>query len=348
MSIKFIGIDLAKNVFQIHGADEAGHVMLRKTVSRTKLIDFFRRLPPAVIGMEACATAHFWGRRLAELGHDVRLIPPAYVKPFVKTNKNDQADAEAISEAVQRPTMRFVAIKTPEQQAVLLLHRARSGFVKARTACSNQIRAILAEFGLPIPAGISHVAEHAARLIDDTTNEIPAICRRLITALLEHLAQLNIRVQAIEIELAAWHRDSAISVRLAEIPGVGLLGATAIAASVGDARQFRNGRQLSAWMGLVPRQHSSGGKQRLLGISKHGDAYLRTLLIHGARSVLSRLKSKPEATESWGRRLLERNSMNLVATALANKMARTIWALIRHERRYDPGFLPTRPAPSIS
>jgi transposase len=348
VSIKFIGIDLAKNVFQIHGADEAGHVMLRKTVSRPKFIDFFRGLPPAVIGMEACASAHFWGRRLAELGHDVRLIPPAYVKPFVKTNKNDQADAEAISEAVQRPTMRFVAIKTPEQQAVLLLHRARSGFVKVRTACSNQIRAILSEFGLPIPAGISHVAEHAARLIDDTTNEVPAICRRLIAALLEHLAQLNMRVQAIEIELAAWHRESAISVRLAEIPGVGLLGATAIAASVGDARQFRNGRQLSAWMGLVPRQHSSGGKQRLLGISKHGDAYLRTLLIHGARSVLSRLKSKPEATESWRRRLLERNCMNLAATALANKMARTIWALIRHERRYDPGFLPTRPAPSIS
>jgi transposase len=179
VSIKLIGIDLAKSVFQIHGADEAGHVMLRKTVSRAKFIDFFRGLPPTVIGMDACASAHFWGRRLAELEHDVRLIPPAYVKPFVKTNKNDQADAEAISEAVQRPTMRFVAIKTPEQQAVLLLHRARSGFVKVRTACSNQIRAILSEFGLPIPAGISHVAEHAARLIDNTTNEVPAICRRL-------------------------------------------------------------------------------------------------------------------------------------------------------------------------
>ena len=184
MSIKFVGIDLAKNVFQIHGADEAGHVILRKTVTRTKLLDFVRQLEPAVIGMEACSNAHYWGRRLVALGHDVRLMPPGYVKPFVKTNKNDQADAEAICEAVQRPTMRFVTIKTRDQQAVLLLHRARSGYVKARTASANQIRAILSEFGLPIPIGIGHVAERARLLIEDTSNEIPAICRRLVESLL--------------------------------------------------------------------------------------------------------------------------------------------------------------------
>jgi transposase len=348
MNIKFVGIDLAKNIFQIHGADEAGHVILRKTVTRAKLLDFVRQLEPAVIGMEACSTAHYWGRRFVALGHDVRLMPPGYVKPFVKTNKNDQADAEAICEAMQRPTMRFVTIKTPQQQAVLLLHRARTGFVKTRTACANQIRAILSEFGLPIPIGINHVAERARLLIEDTSNEIPSICRRLVQSLLEHLAQLSQRIQGIETELTQWYRQDETSTRIAEIPGVGLLGATAIAASVGNATQFRNGRQLAAWMGLVPRQHSSGAKQRLLGISKHGDAYLRTLLIHGARSVLSRLKMKPEALDCWAVSLLTRRSMNLAATALANKMARTIWALIRHERRYSPDFQPMRPISSTA
>ena len=270
-------------------------------------------------------------------------MPPGYVKPYVKTNKNDMADAEAICEAVQRPNMRFVAIKTPDQQAVLLLHRARTGFVKARTASANQIRAILSEFGLPLPVGIHHVLDRARDLIEDAANEIPPMCRRLVASLLEHLAQLNARIRDIELQLEGWHRENSTSQRIAEIPGVGLLGATAISASIGSASQFRNGRQLAAWVGLVSRQHSSGGKQRLLGISKRGDAYLRTLLIHGARSLLSRLKSKPEAKDCWSMRIANRRSMNTAATALANKTARTIWALVRHERRYEAGFCPIRP-----
>jgi transposase len=304
---------------------------------RDQVAVFFSNLPPCLIGMEACGSAHHWARKLQTFGHTVKLMAPQFVKPYVKSNKNDMADAEAICEAVARPTMRFVPIKNVEQQAVLSLHRVRQGFVKARTAQANQIRGLLGEYGLVVPQGISYIAERVPTLIEDASNELPGSFRLLIDRLLEHLKLLHQQVDEIEAQIKTWHRESEISRRLERVPGIGPLTASALVASIGDAKNFANGRQLAAWLGLVPRQHSSGGKQTLLGISKRGDAYLRTLLIHGARAVIYRagLKNDPD---SWLVKLTSRRNANVAAVALANKTARTVWALLFHGREFQGDY----------
>jgi transposase len=318
--------------------DERGRVVLRKQLRRDQMTVFFANLAPCVIGMEACGSAHHWARTLKGFGHDVRLMSPQFVKPYVKSNKNDVADAEAICEAVARPNMRFVPVKSVEQQAVLSLHRVRQGFVKARTAQANQIRSLLGEFGLVMPAGISHIAKRVPSLLEDGSNLLPGSFRQLITRLTEHLKDLDTLVDEFEAQIKAWHRGSELSMKLEKIPGIGPLGASALVASIADANSFANGRQLSAWLGLVPRQHSSGGKPALLGISKRGDVYLRTLLIHGARSAIVAAQRKAVNTNVWLAGLLGRRHPNVAAVALANKNVRTVWALLAHGREFQPNY----------
>jgi transposase len=281
MKITTVGIDLAKNVIQVHGVDERGKAVLKKSFKRVQVLPFFANLPVCLIGMEACGSAHHWARKLQTLGHTVKLVAPQFVKPYVKTNKNDAADAEAICEAVTRPTMRFVPIKNGDQQAVLALHRARQGFVKARTAQANQIRGLLTEYGIVIPQGISHITTHLPDILEDGENGLPGVFRQLIDRLGLHLKELDQQVRELEVQIQAWHRANEDSRKLAQVPGIGPITASALVASIGDAKHFADGRQLAAWLGLVPRQHSSGGKQTLFGISKRGDTYLRTLLITG-------------------------------------------------------------------
>jgi transposase len=343
MQITTIGIDLAKNVFQVHGADQSGRPALRKQLKRDQLVVFFSNMPQCLIGMEACGGAHHWARKLQALGHTVKLMAPQFVKPYVKSNKNDVADAEAICEAVTRPTMRFVPVKTIDQQSVLALHRARQGFIKARTAQANQIRGLLAEFGLVVPQGIANVRSRVPELIEDAANELTGGFRLLVDRLLDFLKVLDTQVEELEAQIKAWHKNSEASKRLEKVPGIGPLTATAIAATVGDAKNFDNGRQLAAWLGLVPRQHSSGGKQTLLGMSKRGDAYVRTLLIHGARSVIYHLSMKPERLKDspWIGSLLTRRNKNVAAVALANKTARIVWAMLAHGRDYEANVTAT-------
>jgi transposase len=338
MNITQVGVDLAKTVFQVHGADARGKSVLRKQLKRGQVVAFFAQLPPCLIGMEACGGAHFWARKLAELGHTVKLMAPQFVKPYVKSNKTDAADAEAICEAVGRPHMRFVSIKNIEQQALLGLHRARKGFVVERTAQANQIRGLLAEFGLVLPIGIRSIERKLPEILEDAQNGPSATSRGLFARLLAHFRALDLQVEELEREITAWHREDSASQRLQAIPGIGPLTASALVASVGDAKAFRSGRQFAAWLGLVPRQSSSGGKTSLLGISKRGDVYLRTLLIHGARSVLLRIKCHPDQADGWLARVAARRNANIAAVALANKNARTVWALLAHGRDYDAGF----------
>ena len=340
MNAMTIGIDLAKSVFQVHGVDAKGKVVLKKAVKRAQMAAFFANTPPSLIGMEACGSAHYWARKLQEQGHTVKLMAPQFVKPYVKTNKNDAADAEAICEAVTRPTMRFVPIKNGEQQAVLALHRARQGFVKARTAQANQIRGLLAEYGIVIAQGIGHIAKSLPEILEDGENGLPGAFRQLIDQLGAHLKELDRQVQELEGQIQLWHRTNAASRKLAEIPGIGPITASALVASVGDATNFANGRQLAAWVGLVPRQHSSGGKQTLLGISKRGDSYLRTLLIHGARAVIRLAKNKAGYGGSWLAGVLQRRHKNVAAVALANKNARIVWALLALNREYAADYAP--------
>ncbi len=314
MKITTVGIDLAKNVIQVHGVDERGKTVLKKSLKRMQVLPFFANLPVCLIGMEACGSAHHWARKLKTLGHSVKLMAPQFVKPYVKTNKNDAADAEAICEAVTRPTMRFVPIKNGDQQAVLALHRARQSFVKARTAQANQIRGLLTEYGIVIPQGISHIATHLPDILEDGENGLPGVFRQLIDRLGLHLKELDHQVRELEIQIQAWHRANEDSRKLAQIPGIGPITASALVASIGDAKHFADGRQLAAWLGLVPRQHSSGGKQTLLGISKRGDTYLRTLLIHGARAVIRVAERKTDHMASWLAGLMGRRNKN-VATA---------------------------------
>jgi transposase len=338
-NITTVGIDLAKLVFQVHGIDQSGKVTVRKQLKRSQVVSFFAQLAPCLIGMEACAGAHFWSRKLMEFGHTVKLIAPQFVKPYVKTNKNDAADAEAICEAVGRPNMRFVPIKNTEQQALLGLHRARQGFVGARTAQANQLRGLLAEFGLVMPAGIRCIERKLPEVLEDADNGLSDASRALFARLLEHFRVLDRQVEELEREIGAWHREDSASRRLQAIPGIGPITASALSASVGDAKVFHNGRQFAAWLGLVPRQSSSGGKTNLQGISKRGDTYLRTLLIHGARSVLLSLKRDPARADGWLARLANRRNPNIAAVALANKNARTVWALLAHGREYQPDYV---------
>ncbi len=341
MKITTIGIDLAKEVFQIHGVDANGRALLRKQLRRHEMIMFFANMEPCLIGMEACGSAHHWARKIGQYGHTVKLMAPQFVKPYVKTNKNDMADAEAICEAVSRPNMRFVPVKNVEQQAILSVHRARQGFVKSRTAQANQIRGLLSEFGIVIPQGISSIVKRMPDILEDAENGIPGTMRQLLQRLNDHLKELDRQVGELELQVKQWHRDNEVSLKLESIPGIGPITASAIVATVGNALEYKSGRQLAAWLGLVPKQHSSGGKQILQGISKRGDSYLRTLLIHGARSVIRVAAHKAEA-DSWLINLMARRNKNVAAVALANKNARIIWALLVNGTTFQPRYaLPT-------
>jgi transposase len=329
-----IGLDLAKSVFQVHGVDASGRTVLCRQLRRSQVLPFFKKLPPCLVGMEACATSHYWARELVKLGHEVRMMPARYVKPYVKRNKNDAADAEAICEAVTRPTMRFVPIKTPEQQSVLMLHRTRELFVRQRIMLVNALRAHLAEFGIVAGVGRNGL-EKLLQVIDDDKDErvLPA-ARDCLLALRDQLAMVKRQILEADRRILAWHRSSELSRRLDEIPGVGPVIATALVASIPDPHAFRSGRDLSAWIGLVPKQSSTGGKERLGRISKAGNRYLRKLLVVGALSVIRRAKQTGSTRHAWLVALMARRSTKLAAIALANKIARIAWAIMVRGTRY--------------
>ena len=323
-----VGLDLAKSVFHVHGADRKGRPVLRKKLRRKQVLVFFAELSPCLVGLEACASAHYWARELQALGHEVRLIPPQYVKPFVKTNKNDTSDAEAICEALIRPTMRFAAVKSVEQQSVLLLHRARELLVRQRTMLINALRGHCGEFGIVAAQGASKVTDLVVMIEDPGDASIPALAREALGSLVAQLRRVQAEILGLEKKLKAWHRSNEASRRLEAIPGVGVITATALVATIGDASQFHSGRQLAAWLGLVPRQHSSGGKERLGRISKRGDGYIRRLLVHGARANLRWSRRKKEGRSTWQEALLARRPTNVVLVAMANKTARVVWAML--------------------
>lgn len=334
MTITTIGIDIAKSVFQLHGVDEVGDVILRKKLRRSAVLDTFRKLEPCLVGMEACATAHYWAREISALGHQVKLMPPAYVKPYVKRSKNDMADAEAICEAVTRPTMRFVPVKSADRQAVLVLHRTRDLLMRQRTMLLNAVRGHLAEFGIIAPQGPNKALELITQLREGAHVELPDIARMALLGIGTQLDALGTQIHDLERQLLAWHRQDEISRRLETIPGVGILTATALAASVPDPSVFRSGRQFAAFLGLTPRQNSSGGKERLGRISKMGDGYLRRLLVVGATSVIRRADTNPSATGAWLRSLLATKSKRLTTVAMANKTARIAWAVMARGETY--------------
>jgi transposase len=328
--VTLLAIDLAKNVFQLHGVDARGMCVLRRQVRRAQLLQLISQLPPSTVAMEACGGAHEWGRRIKALGHQVKLIAPQFVKPFVKGNKTDRNDAEAICEAAQRPGMRYVALKTVEQQQVLAVHRLRSAAVKTRTALANQLRGVLAEFGLIVPQGLHHLRRALPELLEDADNSLPPLLRAELNLQAQRLRELDLEVQRLTVRIEQQARADERAHALMERRGVGPLIASAFAAELGDPRAFKNGRQVSAWLGLVPRQHSTGGKPILLGISKRGDAYLRTLLIHGARAVMRTADRHEDATSLWARTVKARRGVNKATVALANKMARQLWAQLAY------------------
>ncbi len=331
-----IGIDLAKNLFQLHGVDAAGAVVLSRRVRRGQFLGFVRRLPACLIGLEACATAHHWGRELAALGHEVRLIPPTYVKPYVQ--KNDMADAAAICEAVTRPSMRFVALKSREQQSLLMLHRVRELLVGQRTAAIAALRGHLAELGLVAPQGVRHLGLLESAVCDAGDERLPALARAALRPLLAQIAHLAGEIAVLDKRILAWHRQDATSRRLASIPGIGPLTATALVATVSDPFAFASGREFAAFFGLVPRQNSSGGKTRLGRISKMGDRYIRKLLVVGATAVLRHAGTNRGPGRTWAAALLARKPFKLVAVALANKTARIVWALLTRGGLYRPAL----------
>jgi transposase len=339
-SISTIGLDIAKSVFQVHGVDEAGQVVIRRQLKRRHVLAFFQKLPPCLVGIEACASSHHWSRELQALGHAVRLMPPAYVKPYVKRQKNDSTDAEAICEAVTRPNMRFVPTKTVEQQSCLMLHRARHLFIRQQTAVINSIRAYLAEFGIIAPVGRRGVEQLLDVVADRADHRLPEIARACVAALGSQLRALKAQILEFDRRIIAWHRSSATSRRLAAIPGVGPALATALVASVADARAFRSGRDFSAWVGLVPKQNSSGGKDRLGSISKQGDRYLRSLFTAGALAVIRYARIHGTGHRPWLTGLLARRPAKVAAIALANKLARMAWAMMARGQRYtEPAAL---------
>ena len=340
MKVSTVGIDLAKNVFQVHAIDDDGEVIVRRALRRRRVIPFCSKLEPCLIGMEACGTSHFWARELCQLGHEVKLMPPAYVKPYVKRGKTDAGDAAAICEAVTRPTMRFVAIKSPEQQAMLALHRARALLIRQRTQLVNMVRSQLAEFGIVLAKGIQHALKLVEQLLDGKALDIPELAARVVITLAEQLRALRARIADLEKDLVIWSRDDQVVKCLQTIPGIGIITASALVASVTDPHQFTSGRQFAAWLGLTPRANSSGGKERLGRISKMGDQYLRRLLVNGTTSRLRWLRRHPEA-HPWAARLLQRKPAKLVAVALANKVARIAWAVMTRGEIYRA------PQPSI-
>ena len=335
-NITRIGIDLAKQIFQIHGVDNLGQVVLRKQLRRSQMLAFFDKLKPCLVGIEACGSSHYWSRELQKQGHQVKLIAPQHVKPYVKGNKNDANDAEAICEAVGRPSIRFVASKTVEQQDVQALHRIRSELIKQRTAKGNQIRGLLAEYGIVVVRQIAKLRQAIPEILEDAENGLTAQLRCLLKGLQEDLMQLDNRAKELDGEIQRQGIENVAARRLQEIPGIGPITATAMVCAIGNGTQFQRGRDMAASMGLVPRQHSSGGKNRLLGISKRGNAYLRTLLIHGARAVLQVAKHKDDPRSRWLKALSERRNKNIAAVALANKNARIAWALLTKEQDYQP------------
>lgn len=335
-SVVTVGLDIAKNVFQVHGVDEEGSVVFRKRLTRAKVIEFFAALTPCLVGIEACATAHHWARSLRELGHTVKLMPPAYVKPYVKSQKNDAADAEAICEAVTRPTMRFAEVKSIEQQSVLSMHRLRAQLIRHRTRLANTIRAHMAEFGIIAPVGRLGLERLIHIICDEADARITPIVRRALGHLVNQHDQQVMQILDLDRQIMIWHRGNETSRRLATIPGIGPLAASALAATIGDAKVFRSGRALSAWLGLVPRQNSSGGKERLGGISKRGDGYLRSLLVAGSLAVI-KYAQRNGTKRPWLVKLLERRTSKIAAVAMANKIARMVWALmIRGESYREP------------
>ena len=329
-----LGIDIAKLVFHVVGMDDRGYVVLRKRLARSELLHFIATLPPALIGMEACGSAHYWARRFGEHGHEVRLIAPQFVKAYVKPPKNDTRDAEAICEAVTRPTMRFVPIKRVEQQDLQALHRVRERLIKARTALVNEIRGLLSEYGIVLPQGMSKFRTSVVRQLEAEQAKLTPLSTEVFWHLYDEFLALENRVAYYDEKLQAMGQAHPQGQRLQAIPGVGPLTATAILAAVPDAAHFKNGRQLAAWLGLVPREHSTGGKPRLLGISKRGDCYLRKLLVHGARATLRWAVLKNDPRSQWVRALIARRGKNRAAVALANKNARIAWALLVHNQEY--------------
>jgi transposase len=333
-TVTTIGLDIAKSVFQAHGVDVAGQVVIRRQLKRRYVLAFFQKLPPCLIGIEACASSHHWSREIQALGHTVRLMPPAYVKPYVKRHKNDAADAEAICEAVTRANMRFVETKTPEQQSCLTLHRTRHLFIRQQTAVINVIRAHLAEFGIVAPVGRNGVEELLNVVADPADNRVPDIARVCLAALGAQLRRCKEQILEFDRMIMAWHRSNETSKRLDECPGVGPMLATALVASVADPKAFRSGRNFSAWIGLVPKQHSSGGKDRLGSISKQGDRYLRSLFVAGALAVIRYAKIHGTKHRPWLTSLLTRRPTKVAAIALANKIARMAWAMMAKGERY--------------
>ncbi len=332
--VQFIGLDIAKNVFHIHGADNTGRPVVRRQLRRAQVLRYFANLPSCTVGMETCATAHHWARELGKLGHTCKLIPARYVKAYLKTNKNDLRDAEAICEALQRPTMHFVPVKSVEQQALLLLHRTRELLISQRTQLGNSIRSQLAEFGLYLRVGSSTLPRQIIDLDARQPDALPAMVRTLVEICLEQWKQVQERIVNLERQIEQAHRANEQCRRLAEIPGIGPITASAIVATVGDIGAFRSARHFAAWLGLVPKQYSTGGKPLLGAISKRGDGYLRRLLVHGAQSILRWHRAGPGERRPWVEELLRRRPVNVVAVAIANKNARTIWALLARGERF--------------
>ena len=333
-TVSTIGLDIAKSVFQVHAVDAAGKVIIRRQLKRRYVLTFFEKLPPCLIGIEACASSHHWSRELQALGHTVRLMPPAYVKPYVKRQKNDATDAEAICEAVTRANMRFVETKTADQQSGLILHRTRHLCMRQQTSVINAIRAHLAEFGVVAPVGRNGVEELLRVVADPDDKRVPEVARVCLVALGAQLRRLKDQVLEFDRMIAAWHRSNKMSIRLDECPGVGPVLATALVATVADPKIFRSGRNFSAWIGLVPKQHSSGGKDRLGSISKQGDRYLRSLFVIGALAVIRYAKVHGTRHRPWLTALLARRPAKVAAIALANKIARMVWAMMAKCERY--------------
>lgn len=333
MNIKRIGLDLAKQVFQLHAVDHQERVVLRKTLHRARMLTFFARLEPCLIGIEACGSSHYWARELTRLGHTVRIIPPQFVKPYLKGNKNDANDAEAICEAVSRPGMRYVAIKSEAQQSMQAEHRVRARLIHDRTALSNEIRGILGEFGFVLPAGLSALRKALPEILSQQEKWDNRFIR-LLSELTEELQALDERLNRYDRRLKQLAQEDERIRRLQEISGIGPVTASALVAAVGDAKQFKSGREMAAWLGLVPRQHSSGGKTKMGHISKRGDSYLRTLLIHGARAVLNACDHKEDRRSRWLQSVAERRNRNIATVAMANKNARIAWSVLSRGEEY--------------
>ena len=342
MHVTTLGIDLAKNVFRVHGCDAHGKPVLRKQLGRRQLLSFIANLPRCLVAMEACASAHYWAHEIEKLGHQVRLIAPRFVRPYVKANKNDASDAEAICEAASRPSMRFVSVKSVAQQDVQSVHRVRQQLVKNRTALVNQARGLLAEYGIVVARGVSRLRRALPAILEDRENGLSGVMRELLGEIGERLRFIDDRLRKYDVTIQRLFRQDERCRRLAEVEGVGPLVATALVAAVGNAAEFKSGRELAAYLGLVPRHRASGGHTVLLGISKRGDRYLRTLLVHGARSAMRTIERRPGARGVWAARLKLRRGANVAAVALANKNARVLWALLSRGQSYRPAPFPTR------